>query len=128
MNTIKAIFTREVVFLVMAVLMCTTNSCRPRSNVETTADTTQTVAELISEADQLYAQRADLMRLRQAIISLRQAVTLDPGSYEASWRLAKCDYYLATHTDDRHERDNAFRDGIEAGKTAVQLEGGKPDG
>ena len=34
----------------------------------------------------------------------------------------------ATHTDNSAERDKAFRDGIEAGKTAVKLQGGKPDG
>ena len=59
---------------------------------------------------------------------LRQAVTLDPGNYDASWRLAKFNYYLATHTDDRNERDKGFRDGIEAGKTAVELQSGRPDG
>jgi tetratricopeptide (TPR) repeat protein len=59
---------------------------------------------------------------------LRQALTNDPGNYEAAWKLSKFDYYLATHTDDVKERDEAFRAGIDAGKTAVALQNGKPDG
>ena len=42
--------------------------------------------------------------------------------------LPKFNYYLATHTDDQKERDTAFRDGINAGKTAVELQNEKPDG
>jgi len=129
MNTIKVTTIRsEVVFLVMLGLICVTTSCRPRSGEEATANTTDTSSEYVSQADQLYAQREDLMKLRQAIVLLRQAVTVDPGNYDASWQLAKFNYYLATHTDNTHERDKAFRDGIEAGKTAVELQGGKPDG
>lgn len=68
------------------------------------------------------------MRLRQGIAMLRQARTADPGDYNAAWRLAKCNYYLATHTDNSVEREKAFRDGIDAGKVAVKLQDGKPDG
>jgi tetratricopeptide (TPR) repeat protein len=82
----------------------------------------------IASADQLYGQRADLMQLRRGIVSLRQALTKDPGSYDAAWKLSKFDYYLATHTDNSKERDDAFKEGIDAGKTAVQLQNEKPDG
>lgn len=58
---------------------------------------------------------------------LRQARTADPNSYEALWRLAKFNYYLATHTEG-DEQDKAFRDGIDAGKAAVALQGNKPEG
>ena len=68
------------------------------------------------------------MQLRRGIVSLRQAVTKDPANYDAAWKLAKFNYYLATHTEDATERDTAFRDGITAGKTAVQLQNEKPDG
>ena len=102
-------------------------SCGPRSSKEAPAPA-ETAEEYVSQADQLYSQRGDLLRLREAIVLLRQAVTADFGNYDASWRLAKFNYYLATHTDNTAERDKAFRDGIEAGKTAVELQNGKPDG
>lgn len=128
MNSVEVTIRREVVFLVIAGLICVSAGCRPRSNVEAPADTAKAAAEYVSQADQLYTQREDLVRLRQAIILLRQAVTIEPDDYNASWRLAKLNYYLGTHTDDRDERRKAFRDGIEAGKTAVELQGAKPDG
>lgn len=68
------------------------------------------------------------MQLRRAIVSLRQALTKDPGSYDAAWKLSKFNYYLAMHTDNSKERDDAFQAGIDAGKTAVQLQNEKPDG
>jgi hypothetical protein len=43
-----------------------------------------------------------------AIVLLRQAITIDPGNYDASWRLAKFNYYLATHTDNNDERNRHF--------------------
>jgi len=85
-------------------------------------------AEEITQADQLYGQRDDLMQLRRGIVALRQAITKDSGSYEAAWKLSKFNYYLAMHTGDTKERDEALRAGIDAGKTAVQLQNEKPDG
>lgn len=128
MNTIKVTIRREVVFLVIVGLICGGSSCRSRLTEESVANPAETAPEYVSQADQLYAQREDLNRLRQGIIQLGQAVIADPGSYDASWRLAKFNYYLATHTDNKDEREKAFRDGSEAGKTAVELQGGKPDG
>ncbi len=119
---------RDVLFSVIAVLFCVTSACSSHSNAEAPASNTPSAAEDITHAEQLYSQRDDLTRIRQAVVVLRQAVTTDPGSYDSFWRLAKFNYYLATHTDNSDERDKAFRDGIEAGKTAVKLQEGKPDG
>jgi tetratricopeptide (TPR) repeat protein len=129
MTTIKApIICRQIVFPVIVGLLCVTASCKSPSNAEAPASTTQSATEYVAQAEQLYGQREDLNRLRQGIIMLRQARTADPGDYDATWKLAKYNYYLATHTDNSDERDNAFRDGIEAGKAAVKLQDGKPDG
>ena len=103
-------------------------SCNTGAPDESPAADSASAAEDITNADQLYGQREDLLQLRRAIISLRQALTKDPGNYDAAWKLSKFDYYLATHTDESKERDDAFKQGIEAGKTAVQLQNGKPDG
>ena len=128
MSITKTGIHREVVFLVLVGLICTTNSCRRRASAEATTDNPETVPALVTEADRFYALRENLMSLRQGIVFLRQAETIDPGYYEASWRLAKFNYYLATHTDNHKERENAFREGIEAGKSAVELESEKPEG
>jgi len=111
----------------LGLLLLGTSCNEGPANVSQPADSTP-AAEDISTADQLYGQRADLMQLRRGIVSLRQALTKEPGNYEAAWKLSKFNYYLATHSEDSKERDNAFQDGIAAGKTAVQLQNEKPDG
>jgi tetratricopeptide (TPR) repeat protein len=88
----------------------------------------QQLAESVAQAEDLYRQREDLSKLRQGITLLRQARVVDYGNYEIAWKLAKFDYYLGSHTDDERERDDAFREGIAAGKTAVQIAGDKPEG
>ena len=115
-------------YIICVSLLLLATSCNEHSPTESLSTTPASAAEEITNADQLYAQREDLMQLRRGIVSLRQALTKDPGNYEAAWKLSKFNYYLATHTNDPAERDNAFRDGIAAGKTAVQLQNEKPDG
>lgn len=88
----------------------------------------KSVAESIAEADGLYAQRKDLATARKGIIALRQARIRDTGNYEAAWKLARLDYFLGSHSKDDAERDAAFRDGIEAGKSAVLIQDNKADG
>ena len=109
-------------------LLLLATSCNKSLPKESPATDSASAAQDISSADQLYSQRADLDQLRRGIVSLRQAQTKDPGNYEAAWKLSKFDYYLATHTADSKERDEAFRSGIDAGKTAAQLQSEKPDG
>ena len=82
----------------------------------------------IAEADELYRQRDDLSKVRLGVALLRQARISDYGSYEAAWKSAKFNYYLGAHTDDEREREAAFREGIDTGKIAVQLQGDKAEG
>ena len=68
------------------------------------------------------------MKERQAIVALRQAQADDPTNYDIAWRLAEFNYSLGSHSSDSGEKDKAFREGIEAGKLAVKLQDGKPEG
>jgi tetratricopeptide (TPR) repeat protein len=120
--------TRYIIAAISICILLLTTACHEGPpNVSQPADSTS-AAQDITTADQLYGQRADLMQLRRGIVALRQALTKDPGNYDAAWKLSKFNYYLATHSDDAKERDNAFQEGIAAGKTAVQLQNEKPDG
>src|ERR1041384_1561219 len=119
---------RYVIGAISICLLLLAASCNERPPAETPAADSASAAEDIATADQLYGQRQDSMQLRRGIVSLRQALTKDPGNYDAAWKLSKFNYYLATHTDDSKERDDAFQAGIDAGKTAVQLQNEKPDG
>ncbi len=68
------------------------------------------------------------MKVRQAIVTLRQAQADDPTNYDIAWRLAEFNYFLGSHSSDSGEQDKAFREGIEAGKLAVKLLDGRPEG
>ena len=85
-------------------------------------------AQRIAEADALYESREDMQKARVAVAALRQARTADYGNYEAAWKLARAAFYVGDHTDVDSERDDMFREGTEAGKTAVRLQPDKPDG
>jgi tetratricopeptide (TPR) repeat protein len=119
--------TRSICLLMIVLLA--SSACSYRSNFKAVAPnaSSNSPAADIGQADQFYRERDDLGRLEQGIVLLRQAATTDPNSYEANWRLAKFNYYLAAHTEGEY-RDRAFREGINAGKTAVQLQADKPDG
>ena len=119
---------RYIIGPILICLFMLATACNEGRPKESPVADSASATEEIASADQLYGQREDLLLLRRAIVSLRQALTTDPGSYDAAWKLSKFNYYLAMHTDNSKERDDAFQAGIDAGKTAVQLQNEKPDG
>jgi len=105
--------------------------CRSRpESPEVSIDTGDeaAAAEKIKEADQLYAEREELSRVRLALALLRQARVADYGSYEAAWKLARTAYYLGDHSNDEKEQEDAFREGIHVGRIAVDLKPDRPEG
>lgn len=130
MKNLRKLKHQELLLLVL-IAVFSGASCRNKAPQEAErgeAADKQQAADDVSQAEELYRQREDLSKLRQAITLLRQARIADYGSYEIAWKLAKFDYYLGAHTTDERERDDAFREGVEAGKAAVQIAGDKPDG
>ena len=122
-------FLRLSFSVVMVCLACVLLSCKSQPTEERNqADDKQSAVNLIAQADQLYVQREDLAHAREAVVQAREAHTLDFNNYDAAWRVAKFDYYVATHTANDGERDRAFREGIDQGKQAVKLQDGKPEG
>jgi tetratricopeptide (TPR) repeat protein len=105
-------------------------ACATRSTAEKTdvVPATGNAAELIARAEQLYNERADLAKAREGVAVLRQARAVEPGNYEAAWRLARINYYLGEHTTDSSERDKAFSDGEAAAKDAIKLIENRPEG
>jgi tetratricopeptide (TPR) repeat protein len=85
-------------------------------------------ADKIAEAEPLYDGREDMTKARTAVTTLRQAHAADYGNYEAAWKLARAAFYVGDRTDVETERDAMFKEGIDAGKAAVQLQPNKPDG
>ena len=129
----KCLGKRERATLVWAVVIVViaSSSCRktaPDSQTAVDLGDEQVAAANIAEAEPLYDHREELPKIRQAVSLLRQARTANYGSYEAAWKLARADYYLGEHTTDDSEREDLFREGIDAGKVAIQLQPNKADG
>src|SRR5678816_3905666 len=85
-------------------------------------------SDKLAEAEPLYEGREDMTKARTAVTALRQAHAADYGNYEAAWKLARAAFYVGDRTDVEAERDTMFKEGIDAGKAAVQLQPAKPDG
>jgi tetratricopeptide (TPR) repeat protein len=78
-------------------------------------------AEQLQQADQCYAAREDLVRVREGLETLRRARAVDYYNFDVAWRAARLNYTLGDKTTDAAEREKAFREGIEAGETAVKV-------
>lgn len=114
--------------MVMALACFVLISCSSRPEVQETTQDKAAAAELITQADKLYRERADLARTREGILLLGRALAADSGSYDAAWRLARLNYFLGSHTEDERESERAFDKGIEAARRAVKLREDKPEG
>ena len=120
---------RKLGLFVLVMLVATAGiSCRKGVTASGDRIAVRPSTEAIAEADQLYADRADLVKVRQGVVVLRQAQAEDQANYELVWRLAQFNYYLGAHSPETTEQDRSFHDGIEAGKLAVKLQDGKPEG
>src|SRR6185436_4395064 len=104
------------------------SGCRKAAPEQAVPPSDRSVGELIAEADQLYAQRADVVKVRQGLIILRQATAANPSDYEVAWRLAKFNYYVGAHSPDVALKEKAFHDGTEAGKLAIKFNDNRPEG
>jgi len=115
-------------FLAVFLLSILGGACRKAASEADVRGAARPASEAIAEADHLYAGRADLTKVRQGLVALRQAQADDSTNYDLAWRLAKFNYYLGAHSSESSEKEKYFHDGITAGKLAIQLQDGKPDG
>lgn len=112
--------------IVLGGMAC--NNSLPESVTSTGGSDAKAASDKLAEAEPLYDAREDMTKARLAVAALRQAHAADYGNYDAAWKLARAAFYVGDRTDNETERDNMFREGIDAGKAAVQLQPNKPDG
>lgn len=79
-----------------------------------------TTAELIAQGDALYAQRADLAKAKEAAGLYKQAITADPKSEEAAWKLSRTEYWVGSHVPN-DEKLAVFQSGVDAAKQAIAI-------
>jgi hypothetical protein len=118
---------RRSLLLSLAALAAVYTSCARAPSGEPPRESTS-AAELVAQADALYAERASIEKAREAVAVLRRARMADYGNYDAIWKLSKYDYYLGGHERDEQHQLEAFREGITAGEAAVKLAPDNPEG
>lgn len=120
-----------LILIISAALVFASCSAPSESTPATTAPNTannQPSAELLQQADKSYAEREDLARVREGLETLRRARAVNYTNFEVVWRTARLNYTLGDKTTDATEREKAFREGIEAGETAVRVEPQRVEG
>jgi tetratricopeptide (TPR) repeat protein len=122
----SAMVASVLISLVVGGIAC--NHSSYQSTPSTGSSDAKVAADKVAEADPLYEGREDMTKARTAVTTLRQAHAADYGNYEAAWKLSRAAFYVGDRTDNDAERDDMFRQGIDAGKAAVQLQPEKPDG
>jgi tetratricopeptide (TPR) repeat protein len=79
------------------------------------------------EADRLYADRTNLASARRATDIWSATVAADARDFDAAWKLARAQYWLGGHGPDV-ERRKDLEVGIDAGRKAVAIQPGRPEG
>jgi cytochrome c-type biogenesis protein CcmH/NrfG len=117
---------RAIALVTLAAALCPT----PAAGAGVVASPDPNQVRLVA-ADDFYRDRADLAKVEQGIRTLRDAVSQDPRSYDAWWRLARLDNFLGRVQDDKNQDRDAvrtFQAGIDAGRRAVSLQANRVEG
>lgn len=80
-----------------------------------------------AEAERLYADRANLPSARQAADLWQQLLAADARNFDAAWKLARTDYWLGGHAEER-ERRAFYETGIDAARKAIAAQPNRPEG
>lgn len=124
-------FKFSILLLIIFSISFLLASCAAKSEAESETNASREsvpAAQLMAQAEELFRDRTDLVKLRDGIALLKRVRHNDPKNFEAVWKLSRANFALGKYTTDDKESEKAFKDGIEAGKAAVGLEKDKPDG
>ncbi len=118
------------ILFVIVITLCLQPSCSSEAIGETTANNAASgpSRERIAEADQLFAERSDLEKLRQAVAVLESLRNPSARSYEVEWKFAKYSLFLGRRLETETQKEPVFEKGRAAGLIASRMEPGKPDG
>ena len=80
-----------------------------------------------ADPDALYRQRENIASAQQAEGIWAERLAKDPKDFESAWKLARARYWLGGHAEEKR-RKPYLEAGIAAGRTAIVIAPGKPDG
>ncbi len=80
----------------------------------------QEAGAAVARADALWAQRADLGKIREAIQIYEEVLSRDPGHVEALWKLTRAHWWLGARSPE-DQKLAIFDKGVEYGRKATLL-------
>lgn len=87
----------------------------------------RSAADLLAEADRLYAARQQLDAARRAADLYAAALARDPDNFDAAWKLARAGYWLGGHVAGDAIRAECER-GMAGARAAIRLAPQRPEG
>ncbi|KMY68287.1 hypothetical protein AAU61_00845 [Desulfocarbo indianensis] len=78
-------------------------------------------ADLVQEADLLFAQRGDLAKANQAADLYEKALAADPKNEEAAWKAARVIYWIGRNTEGDEAKVLVFERGIADAQKAIAI-------
>lgn len=118
----------KILWLLLASILFIACSTKSEIEVETKPKETVPTAELVKQAEALFAQRADVAKLRDAINAMARGRNPDQRDFEVEWKYAKYNYLFSKQLADEKEADKVLKDGYAAGLIASRIEPNKPAG
>ena len=88
----------------------------------------QEATDLVSQGDQMYAERENLSKAKEAMGKYHEALLKATDKYAVYWRLAKTEYFLGVRATSDKEKKAIFEQGIYHAKKAVELAPDKAEG
>lgn len=117
-------------FIAIVITLCLLSSCAKRVEThELTLPVSSTaIGDALSSSEKLFAERADIEKLRQAVTTLGRARNPDQRNFEVEWKFAKYSYFLGRSEPKQDDAIAAFEKGRDAGRIAARVDKTRPDG
>jgi tetratricopeptide (TPR) repeat protein len=136
MNTSTLPFPRRAksfenyILITIVITLCLQTACSTSAVGETPAPHAAKLdpSRAIVSAAELFADRADIEKLKACVKLLSDARDPAVRNYEVEWQFAKTSYFLGKQLEVENEKIAAFEAGRDAAKIAARMEPDKPDG
>ncbi|REJ78074.1 MAG: hypothetical protein DWQ47_17160 [Acidobacteria bacterium] len=118
--------------ILLTLLVSLINACASHTSADLQTSTGASFTppeQALSEASKLYAERADLNKVRSAIEALEGARDANNRNFEIEASLAKYSYFLGSRKEvENDEAEKVLKNGLAAAMIASRMEPEKPDG
>lgn len=118
------------ILITIVITWCSLTSCSSDQAATNPAPkvSPETIVSALADGEKLFKEREDLDKLRAAVKLLASVRDPDNRNYQVEWTYAKFNYFLGKDSTDEDEAEEALENGRDAGKIALRVEPGKPDG